>query len=128
MRDIEDIIKEKAVRENHFRVPDGYFDDFTKRMMAKLPAEEAVRKESVAKPTIKVARRMSLWKPLVACAACVAAVVFSVAIIMNGGDEDTAVMASSQTESVSAHDDYIDEVADFAMMDNADIIACLNDE
>ena len=54
--------------------------------------------------------------------------VFSVAIIMNDGSEEAAAMANEQTESNSAHDQFVDEVADYAMMDNADIIACLNDE
>ena len=96
--------------------------------MEQLPADEPVVGETVGKPVLKVARRRQLWKPLVACAASVAAVVFSVAIIMNDGSEEAAAMANEQTESNSAHDQFVDEVADYAMMDNADIIACLNDE
>ena len=128
MRDIEDIIKEKNGHENPFRVPEGYFNDLTSRIMAQLPADEPVVGETVGKPALKVTRRRQLWKPLVACAASVAAVVFSVAIIMNDGSEEAAAMANEQTESNSAHDQFVDEVADYAMMDNADIIACLNDE
>jgi len=31
----DDILREKFGRENHFRVPEGYFDDFADRMMEK---------------------------------------------------------------------------------------------
>ena len=42
MRDIEDIIKEKNGHENPFRVPEGYFNDLTSRIMVQLPADEPV--------------------------------------------------------------------------------------
>ncbi len=63
MRDIEDIIKEKNGHENPFRVPEGYFNDLTSRIMAQLPADEPVVGETVGKPALKVARRRQLWKP-----------------------------------------------------------------
>ena len=130
MRDIEDIIREKAGKENCFRVPDGYFDDFTNRMMAKLPAEDvATMKVEVKTTATKTQRRKSLWQPLVACAACLAAAIFSVVIIMKDGEEDAQALANRhQEETFSTSDEYVDEIADFAMMDNADIYACLDEE
>lgn len=128
MKKYEDIIKDKAGRENHFRVPTGYFDDFTKRMLAQLPADEVVDAVPQLKTTMNVCHRTPLWKPIVACAASVAAVIFSIFLFNFNSDEDSEAMASNNIENISTQDEYVDDVADFAMMDNADIIACMYGE
>ena len=122
----EDIIKAKAGQENHFRVPDGYFDNFTERMMAQLPEQDSHAGQT-ATPSGR--KPVKMWKLIGACAASVAAVVITATTFLtdnNTADSDT--VARTQTETVSEHERYIDEVADYAMMDNADIIACLSEE
>ena len=53
----------------------------------------------------------------------------SVAIYFTNNDQQAVeATAENHTEQLSEHDIYIDTVADYAMMDNADIIACLNEE
>ena len=47
----DDILREKFGRENHFRVPEGYFDDFADRMMEMIP-------EAAEAPAVKSRRVM----------------------------------------------------------------------
>lgn len=119
MNEQENIIRNKFGQENHFRVPEGYFDNLKTKIMDKLPEDN----RTVQRRTVK------LWKPLAACAACAAGVIMSVAIYFTNNDQQAVeATAESHTEQLSEHDKYIDTVADYAMMDNADIIACLNEE
>ncbi|MGN0281066.1 MAG: hypothetical protein ACI4B3_02050 [Prevotella sp.] len=123
MKKVEDIIKEKFGRENHFRVPEGYFDDFTMRMMAQLPNDETATDDKQTLPTMRVSRGMFWWKPLAACAACLVAITFSAMVYMNYNEGDDTAVTGNMAETNILHDEYIDEVADFAMMDNTDIAA-----
>lgn len=122
----EDIIKAKVGQENHFRVPDGYFDNFTARMMAQLPEQDS-HAEQIAMPRSR--KEVKMWKVIGACAASVIAVVITAtALLTDDKATQSNTLAETQTEKVSEHERYIDEVADYAMMDNADIIACLSEE
>ena len=47
----DDILREKFGRENHFRVPEGYFDDFADRMMEMIP--EAAEAPAALRPAFK---------------------------------------------------------------------------
>lgn len=108
----EKYLNERMSKQNPFRVPEGYFDDFTIQMMAKLPEREL---KSVAK---RVSLRLWMY-----AAATLLVAVFSVAIFftrMDGQQEHP-----QQTASVVVSDNYMDEAADYAMIDNADIYACL---
>ena len=55
----DDILREKFGRENHFRVPEGYFDDFADRMMEMIP-------EAAEAPAVKSRReifsRIYIWQ------------------------------------------------------------------
>lgn len=119
MNEQENIIRSKFGQENHFRVPEGYFDSLSTRIMERLPEDDRTKKR----------KTVSLWKPLSACAACAVGVIMATAIYFTEKDlQAENVTAEKHTEQLSEHDKYIDTVADYAMMDNADIIACLNEE
>lgn len=133
MKQEEDIIRNMAGKDNAFKVPDNYFADFTRRMMDRIDAEDANRDPSArtaVKPIGTLGKVAAMWKPLAACAACTVASVISVAIHLNGGNDSAAAeMAEVQTTNAKdAADIYMDDVIDFAMMDNADIVACLSEE
>ena len=52
----ENILKERFGKENPFKVPDGYFDHLTERIMENLPEQE-VR-------VIDIRSRQTLWQKL----------------------------------------------------------------
>ena len=80
--------------------------------MAKLPEREL-------KP---VAKRVSL-RPWMYAAAALLVAIFSVTIFFTRMDKSQE--QSQQTASTVVSDTYMDEAADYAMIDNADIYACL---
>ena len=127
----EELLKQKFGQENPFKVPEGYFDNFASKFMEQLPEEEpkAVEVEMpVAKRTwIRPMRRFAI-------AASFAAVLFGAATYyastgVNKDQDSQTEMASAalkNTETKSVQSDYMmDEMVDFAMIDNADIYSYL---
>ncbi|MCI7400334.1 MAG: hypothetical protein MSH57_08085 [Prevotella sp.] len=136
MNNKEDIISRKAGRENHFRVPEGYFENFTERMMAQLPNSQADSNAEDMTTTLthRAARKTTtvrkLWKRVAVVAACVAVIGIGTTAYLAQQDNKPAAdeMANTSTTEEQYYDDYVDEVADFAMLDNTDIIACMSEE
>lgn len=111
----EEILKEKLGNRNPFTVPEGYFDHLADRVMQQLPAER--------KPA--VVRSIMPWLYAVACVAILIMSVLFVSHQSNLPSQQTAVNATTQMETLS--DNYIDDMADYAMMDNEDIYLYLAD-
>ncbi|MDO5446479.1 MAG: hypothetical protein Q4F34_01710 [Prevotellaceae bacterium] len=107
----EQELEKLCSKENPFRVPEGYFEDFQQQMMEKIAA------------TPKKARMVWL-RPLLAAAACVCVAVFALSLIFSQKVEEQASVA--QVEEVS--DQYMNEAMDYAMIDNGDLYACMMEE
>lgn len=109
----EKYIQEKMGQRNPFRVPEGYFDQLADQVMAQLP--ERQRKSRV------VALRPWLY----AAASVVLVVVMSLTFYFHrhaGAEMQTAAVATAVSTEESS---YIDEAADYAMLDNVEIYALL---
>ncbi len=115
-------IKNRLGKNNPFTVPEGYFDQFTSHLMDKLPEREL--KKSPVRPT--QFRRM---KPWLYAAACICVAAFCAAVFFNQKSStivNTQQIANvSQDNSTYYSDNYIEEEADYAMVDNQEIYACL---
>lgn len=115
------LIEQKFGRRRPFKVPEGYFEQFEKSVIQNLPEHPPVGKR-VAKRRLRFLR----W------AACVAAVIAATVIYYNKtNDKISQPQSSAVTATVSyvVSGDYtLDEVSDFAMLDNEDIYAYLSDE
>ena len=131
----EDILKQKFGQQNHFQVPEGYFDKFMTDIMQQLPEQETTAIEVKLSDTKKRA-----WiRPMrrLAIAASFAALLFGAATFYNSsvnGNQSHQAASEMQTakmekgfESQSADEAeyYIDEMANYAMLDNSDIYAYL---
>lgn len=107
--------------ENHFRVPEGYFDQLTADIMARLPERETTVE-------LKPAAKRVFLRPLLAAAsvACVALIAVGVYFNRNAAvvDADEQVAAVSTIMS----DSYIDDAADYMMMDHKDIYAYISSD
>jgi len=101
----DQILKETVGQRNAFKVPDGYFEQLTSQVMNQLPEKKA--------------RTMMLRGWMYAAACSVAALLLGVTYYMHHQDTQKEMVAESN---------YIEEVADYAMIDNMDIYACLSDE
>lgn len=125
----ENILKERFGKQNPFKVPDGYFDHLTEKIMENLPEQE-VR-------VIDIRSRQTLWQkmpwqkmPLRKIAAAIA-----VAALLGGGtfwalqhEGDSKVLAHAkkhELKTVSSDDAAFNEMADYAMIDNETIYASL---
>lgn len=118
MVNLQQQIKDKAGTRTPFTVPKGYFDSFAKNFMDNLPNKEA---EEKSKPVF-----VRMWWQI-ACAACALVAIFSVTVYLVEGNASSANAATLQQYSMS-EEDYIDFVADYAMIDNSDIYAYLSEE
>lgn len=117
----EDII-ESVGKSNPFRVPEGYFDSLSSQIMAKIDAE------GIAPQARKQKKAVTVWlRPLLYAAAGVCALFVSVATYR--ALDNTAESAPvAQTSQYQAADDSFEEAADYAMLDNQDIYACLSSD
>ena len=123
----ENILKERFGKENPFKVPDGYFDHLTERIMENLPEQE-IR-------VIDIRSRQTLWQklPLRKIAAAVA-----ITALLGGGtfwalqhEGDSKMVAhvkKHEQKAVSSEDAAFNEMADYAMIDNETIYASLMTE
>ena len=109
---------------NPFKVPDGYFDNLTERIMQQIPEETATRK----------AVRVPLWRRYdFRAAAAVALVVLGVGAYSLFHQKDT-LMSEQQATAVAEMNggvqsaEPIDQVADYIMCDNHDLYAYISGE
>lgn len=85
-------------------MPEGYFNQLTASVMSQLPERKA--------------RTKVLYSWLYAAACIIAVAVMSV----------TYYMHQQSTDDMTADSNYYEEAADYAMLDNMDIYACMVDE
>lgn len=134
MANLQQQIKDKAGTRTPFTVPEGYFDSFARTFMNNLPATS---QENVGAPLVcasNAAAKKTIHSSLftlhlkrLALAACALVAIFSVSVYLVNSNPSPANAATLQQYSLS-EEDYIDLVADYAMMDNSDIYACLSEE
>lgn len=114
-------IEQKFGRQMPFKVPQGYFEQLEKTVM------DNIAKASVAS-NVAMKRRL---RPL-RWAACLAVIVAGVAAYFyagRGSIDEQSVEAMAANGVQQTHYDYtIDEVSDFAMLDNDDFYSYLSGE
>lgn len=115
-------IRERFGKENHFRVPEGYFDGFADRMSNRIQDDESVRVKS----------RMFMIRSLrpLLSAACVSIAVMGAVVYFSKAGLSDNVGVADDVVAHTAGTMYTaeDAVIDYAMMDNTDIYACLLSE
>lgn len=123
MTNEERFIEENFGKKNPYRVPEGYFDHFTEQLLSQLPEQQAA--EPVRYSRLKVLR------PILMAAACLCIAIFSVTIYLNRSQDapESAPVATTQStnSTINEEEDYMDAAADYVMLDNADIYACLSE-
>ena len=110
-------------KENPFRVPEGYFDQLTDRVMAQLPEREQ-QAEQISLSDRHPKSRLVALRPWFYAAACtIAVVVMGVTFLSHDSAEEQPLASTSTTTNTESQ--YIDDAADYVMLDNAEIYACL---
>ena len=114
-------LKERVGQKNPFHTPEGYFDQFTANIMAQLPEQtshahrQVVDQHFVAK---KVTMPVRHWFYAAACVAALVATAFSFHFHEQADGQQQTVVSET----------YMDEAADYAMLDNMDIYQLLAEE
>lgn len=114
-----------------FSTPEGYFEDFTQRMMARIATEEKAKEERVtaeaAQPstqqTAKVVPLFSRTSKFVkyAVAAALAGVVFGTsAYFFSRQSQDMDYLLTAMQEE-NMDENYINDVLDYEMVNNQEI-------
>ena len=124
MMNEEEYLRSKMGKRNPFTVPEGYFEQLTQQVMARIPAEEQEKKPAAKKAIIRQLR------PWLYAAACVCVGVFTAGVLFSNSQSDNSKelqqMASMEQETINYYsDNYSDEEADYLMLDNQEIYACL---
>lgn len=118
----EKYIRERFGKENHFRVPEGYFDGFADRMRDRIQDDSSVS----VKPRIFMMRSL---RPLLSAACVCMAIMGGIVYFTKTGLSDNVRLADDAVAHTgSGMYTAEDAVIDYAMMDNTDIYACLISE
>lgn len=124
----EDYLRTRLGRKNPFTTPKGYFDQLATRVMSQLPAigqESDIKQKPATEQKPAMLRTLRPW---LYAAACVAVLVVCVTWLFSQRSPSQQPVATTTNTSVTAvTDSYVDEVADYAMMDNQDIYLYLAD-
>ena len=125
--DFNDIFDKEQLKQNPFRVPEGYFDTLTSQIMAKVEAEGVEARDI---KTGKEKRAKVVWlRPVLYAAASVCALFISVVAYQSYSEQGVAAPAQNVVaNNQMMMDSYFDEAADYVMLDNQDIYACLSSD
>lgn len=119
MKEENELLK-KYGTQNPFTVPEGYFENFPKELMDKLPEKETVVQEEI-----------TLWqrvKPFVYLAAMFCGLMFSIKVFVGSSSQQDApasAVATAETEQYS--EEYIENILDRSMMDDYTLYQYLTD-
>ncbi len=123
-----DTTSEEKYLEKHFgkgqpfKVPEHYFEDFSSRLMARLPEQSAT-------PVVPIREHRSVSRRgrwMAVAAAFAGLIVGGAAVWLSSGESPQSVARTAPVENVpteSAYGGSLDELADYAMLDNEDIYA-----
>lgn len=114
----EDELLKKYGTKNPFTVPEGYFENFSKELMDKLPEKEQVYAPEPASTWQRI-------KPWVYMAAMFCGLMFTVRVVVGPPRQDTPIFTAAETEQFS--DEYIETILDHSMMDDYTLYQYLTD-
>ncbi|MDE5985738.1 MAG: hypothetical protein K2H16_00440 [Prevotella sp.] len=105
--------------KEHFKVPEGYFENLTSQIMANIPEQEPVK----VKPSLTAWFRNRSRLPYYAASVAVSLLIVAVVGITQMGEHDGYTYFADTDAGVSV-DQYaytVDEAAYYTMSDNQDI-------
>lgn len=131
MKEEQNIIS-KCGKGNPFKVPQGYFEDFTRNLMAQLSEkEETATEEEMLEPSITLWQRI---KPLLYMAAMFIGMILCVRVVL--GEKATDFNSTMECSIASEHslmdfeqisDEELATMVEYTMMDNYTLYQYLSD-
>ena len=122
--DFNDIFDKEQLKQNPFKVPEGYFDSLNTRIMENVARQASAQKNE--KPAQAKNVRMHVLRWAAACA-CVLVIGVS-AVLFTFKDTDTSEAPVTAQQSFFTSDDAFNQAADYTMLDNHDMYQMLAEE
>lgn len=121
----EKLILEKFGKETPFKVPEGFFDDFTKDLMAKLPEQQ--ENASKKKRSAAIIRRISVI--ITSAAVFIGVCILAVSYLLQKPEQPVVAKQAKDNHIENINNTYnsIDEAAEYTMLDNEDIYAYVSE-
>lgn len=116
----ENILKRLEGTSNQFKVPEGYFENFTVDLMSKLPNKE--KKELIVRPS-----KWTMIKPYFYMAAMFIGAALIIKAVSFNMSETTEKTNDAVVEREQAQDQIIDAALDGAMIDDYSLYVYLNE-
>lgn len=117
MKNIDYILENSQDAKKAFKVPEGYFDSLTERVMQSIPQEQQNAKVVAMRP-----RRAWSWAAACACMLIAGATAFLYI------DKERSNDRYFENSIASQSDDAVNQAADYVMMDNQDMYLLLAEE
>lgn len=117
----EDNLLKKIGKENVFKVPEGYFENFTSEVMNRLPEKEKISQQE---------ETVGTWtkiKPLLYMAAMFVGAALIIRVASSDHKPMTEPPVTSETDTEVVSDQMIDFALEGAMMDDYSLYVYLND-
>jgi len=114
------LLEQNFGKSRPFKVPEGYFGQLEDSFARKLKERET-----------RLKRQKIMIFRYVACAACLVIIAVSAFVLFHSGVNEDLNCADSITKSNSSslvNDYMIDEISDYAMLDNDDIYSYVSGE
>lgn len=120
----EEYISNQLGKRNPFTTPEGYFEQLTERVMSRLADDVAPAAEGIPITRRRAPlRRLRPWL----YAACLCGVIASGALYVNRISAPAQPQQEVAIATNSEADTYVDDAANYAMVDNQDIYVYLAD-
>ncbi|MGL4518383.1 MAG: hypothetical protein ACRCUJ_01420 [Phocaeicola sp.] len=113
----ENDIRKKCGTDNPFTVPEGYFDNFAKELMEKLPEKEVVDEPEV-----------TLWqrsKPWFYMAAMFMGMMFTIRLFVGEPSKEEPYL--SEVSGIELTEEQVDEMMEHSMIDDYTLYQYLTD-
>lgn len=118
----EDFIRNKCGTGNPFKVPEGYFEQFTAQLMSQLP-----EKDARPDPAIPLCRTRYWRMARYAAAAAICGMAFLGTYYLRIAHSAQESRTAYQATDATSEKVYMDDVLDFAMVSNHEIALYLTD-
>lgn len=123
----EKILSSCLGKDNHFKVPEGYFDHLMEQVMGQLPEQEA-QVIDIQRHTSAIRWHTPAIRRIAAAVAVVALLGGGIFMTVRHQPTHTSSMAQTgevQVKQVGSEDAAFEEMANYTMMDNETIYASL---
>lgn len=121
----EKYIRKSFGKEEHFKVPEGYFDSLPSKVMMRIK-EEPVRRDVVVPKVVHISAWHRYRKAIVSVAASVCVGMVAAGAYFNGafgsGGKHNVALQQEQASSVSENSTF-EAMMDYSMMDTEDMYA-----